>query len=70
MSETLPKGRRNIVVERRYDVFIQVSETVSTDSSLPISGRAIFTDEPKNAVRKELIIEINKIVFSIPPILY
>lgn len=58
-----------MVVERRYDVFIQVSEIVSIDSSLPISGRAIFTDELKNAVRKELIIEINKTVFFIPPIL-
>jgi hypothetical protein len=57
-----------MVVARRYEVFIQVSITVSADKSFPIKGNATFTEEPRNAVKKEPVIEITRTIFLTSPL--
>jgi hypothetical protein len=50
-----PKGSKNIAAARRYAVAIQPSDRALRESSLPIDGSAMLTEDDVNGVRNELI---------------
>ena len=53
MSANLPKGTRNMAALKRNDVLIQLNKTASIESSFPITGSAMLTDEPTRGKRNE-----------------
>ena len=63
MSPIFPIGRRNIAVDRRYEMATQLKRMASSWNSLPIDGRAILTDEPIKGVRNEPNAEASKAAF-------
>ena len=56
MSATLPRGRRNTVAAKRYEVATHASETALIEKSSPIEGSAILMVDPIKGVRKEAIV--------------
>ena len=55
MSESRPKGTRNIADDRMYDVTTHPISTAFMLKSLPIEGSTIFVDDTMNGVRNALI---------------
>ena len=62
MSATLPKGRRNTVAAKRYEVATHANDTASIENSLPIDGRAILMEDPIKGVRKDAIVTTSSTV--------
>ena len=56
MSANRPKGTSAIAEANKYEVLIHPRVTASRDNSLPIVGRAMFTDEPIKGKKKEAIV--------------
>jgi len=56
ISAILPKGTRKAAEDSRYAVATQAKVTAPNDSSLPIAGRAILTEEPMKGKRKDVIV--------------
>ncbi len=52
ISAALPKGTEKIPAARKYDVAIHPRKIVSIPNSLPIGGRAMFTEELMKGARK------------------
>ena len=52
MSANLPNGTRNIAAARTAEVAIQLRDNASIENSLPMEGRAMFTEDPIRGVRK------------------
>jgi hypothetical protein len=65
ISAILPKGTRNTAPVNRYEVAIQPKSIASVSNSLPIEGRAMFTEELMKGMRKEAKVTTNKIRFLV-----
>jgi hypothetical protein len=65
MSASLPKGTKNIAADKRYAVATQPKSTASMANSLPMVGRAIFTEEPIKGVRKAVSVATSKAVLLV-----
>ena len=56
ISESLPKGTRNIAEERIYEVTTHPVSTAFNSKSLAMAGKTIFVDETIKGVINPLII--------------
>ena len=57
MSEILPMGKSSAEAASRYAVATQLNARAFNDRSFPMEGSAIFTEDNRNGVRNELIVE-------------
>ena len=55
-----PNGTRNIAAVNKNEVGTQLNTTAFMENSFPITGSAMFTDEPTKGKRKEANVATNR----------